>query len=511
MYGKDKEIIADRRIHAGSLTMNSKIKSYVSRYIVPFYFNYENNGYAEILEYFRKCENLNTAALGVPKDCCWVEVGFWENYKSESIKQSEMDLYTYLLQIFEESPEIDERYETNIGVSFVLKTNGSIFNLQYKSELEELVSFRCNDLGLLFFRNGIGFVWYDIEFSKNPSIQTYVKFQQDFKELARTHNDNFVKKKGKDLYESFQMGKWLLDIVNAKRFGIRFWSEREVLVENTMSQKYIPDKALLFQYLFVDETEDTYRYDLAFRIANGYDEKYNSPKTLMNDLYEPFGNTCFYTSKAGMAYVVSNNGTNEEFFMNNFKDKFIRDYFFIYILLLYQTYSCAHYSRLLTKLPADVGLFEKKAKYVHDLESLNNQINLFLVKSVYESVSNIQHQNGLYKYAKKALSLEEDINSLTIGLGALKEIEKEKLRTLAEEEEKLRQEKFESKDRALNEGLVVFGFLVVISAALDAVSLVDWFSDNISRINSGHIMSLGVIGLLTLFMFVVLIVNTRKK
>ena len=48
------------------------------------------------------------------------------------------------------------------------------------------------------------------------------------------------------------------------------------------------------------------------------------------------------------------------------------------------------------------------------------------------------------------------------------------------------------------------------SAAVDAVNLVDWFIENMSKINIGHILSLGAIGILTLFMFIVLIINTRK-
>lgn len=488
----------------------ANIKNYAARYVVPFYFDYENNGYTRILEYLRNNKNLNNDKMGLPGDCSWVESGFWKKYKSESQKQSEMDIYTYLLQIFEEYPENDTKYATNLGCSFVLKTNGSLFNLQYNGALNEgIVSFRCSDLGLLIFRNGIGFIWYDIEFSKIPSISAYIKFQHDFKELARTHNKNFIKKTGKDSYEVFCLGNWLNNIINVDQFGIRFWAERETTLESNELKKLIPDKALLFQYVFIDETTDSNRMELAFQIANGYDEKYISPQTLVNDIYQPFGNTCFYTSKTGTSYIVSNNDSNETFFMDNFKEKFVRDYFFIYVLLLYQTYSCAHYSRMLTQLPAEKEHFEKDSKYVDNLESLDNQINLFLVKSVYESVSNIQHQNGAYKYGKKALSIEEDIKSLTIGLEALREIEKEKVKNLEDEKEKIEQDKNEKKDRALNNGLIIFGFLVVISAALDALTLVNWLKENILVIE--HFIALGVVALLTIFMLVVFLVNMRRK
>lgn len=504
--------------------MIGTINTYVSRYIIPFY--YEDNGYFKIVEKFRCDNGKDYKVLGLPKDCRWVEKGFWENYKGDDNTQPEMDIYTYLLEVLKEDK--DSTNGANLGTSFVMKTNGSIINLQYMPHKNSNpIDFKCSDLGILIFRNGIGVIWYDVEFGKSLTSDEYIVFQHDFKELARTHSEKFRKKTGKDNYDTFCMGKWIALVLDTGALGIRFWAERKIENKESAGHICIPDKALLFQYLFVDEAENQERMDLAFRIANGYDTKYNSPTTLEGELYEPFGNTYFYTSKSGTAYVVSNNASNATFFEDNFKGKYIRDYFFIYVLLLYQTYSCAHYSRILTELPADVQAIESDRMYLSLLESLNRQINLFLVKSVYESVSNIQHQNGAYIYGKKALRIEEDMKSLTVGLEALREIEVERQKEIDEEKErelekieqiareelikkeKAEQELIDKKERAINKGLVVFGFLVVISTAIDALNLVDWFNDNTMEI--GHWISLGVIAVLTVFMFIVLIVNLLKK
>lgn len=99
---------------------------------------------------------------------------------------------------------------------------------------------------------------------------------------------------------------------------------------------------------------------------------------------------------------------------------------------------------------------------------------------------------------------------MTIGLEALRGIEKEKRKEEQSEKEKYRREKVEEKDRALNKGLIVFGFLVVISAVIDALNLVDWFTTNFSKINLGHVVFMGVITLLTVYMFIILIVNTKN-
>lgn len=199
---------------------------------------------------------------------------------------------------------------------------------------------------------------------------------------------------------------------------------------------------------------------------------------------------------------ISDNNTNTEFFKNNFDKKYIRDYFFIYILLLYQSYSSSHYSRLLTKFPADVQMIETDAKYLEQLESLARQISLFLVKSFYESVSNVQHQNGVYLCVKKALRIEENMKSITVGLEALCGIEVERQRKDDEEKESKR-------ERAINTGLTLFGFLVVISTMIDALNLVDWFKGN--SMGGWHIASVSIILFVTVVVLIVLLVNSIKK
>ena len=136
------------------------------------------------------------------------------------------------------------------------------------------------------------------------------------------------------------------------------------------------------------------------------------------------------------------------------------------------------------------------------------------------------------------MRIEEDMKSLTVGLEALRGIEVGRQKKLDEEKriqlekkeqqekealeqqkkiekeenekkEKAEQDLRDKKDRALNVGLVIFGFLVVFSVTIDALNLVDWFKDH--TLGWGHCVSLGIIALLTGFMFIVLIVNTRRK
>ena len=108
------------------MIVNGAIKKYVSRYVIPFYFDYESDGYSKIIKSFVE-EEKDFKALGLPKDCRWVKRGFWENYKTDDTTQPEMDIYTYLLEILKEVNEIEDemtfewQYETEEIVQYILK------------------------------------------------------------------------------------------------------------------------------------------------------------------------------------------------------------------------------------------------------------------------------------------------------------------------------------------------------------------------------------------------------
>lgn len=451
--------------------MNTEIKSYVSRYVVPFYFEYRDNGYDKIRE--RLKENSK-----------WEQAAFWG-----SKENSEMDLYSYLPAIFQE-----DESKRNLGVTFHYIMNGKRFEMKYQVDVKS-IPFDIKDLGMLLFRNGIGFIWYEIEFKRIDSTADYLDFQNDFKELARTRSTKFVRKVGydkerrEDILEPVCMGEWLVNMLPPIDVQISFWAERTTNVRG--NNLNIPDKALLFQYLCLDEKIEGEMATMAFRIANGYDEKYNAPDDIEKQIYRPFKNVCYYISKAGMACIATNGGSNKQFFEEQFSVKYKSDYFFIFTLLVYQTYSCAHYARLLTKLPADEKEFNRNIGHVNKLESFTEQINLFLVKSVFESVSNVHHQNGVYTYGKQTLHVEADIKSLTVGLNALEDMEQGK------------------REGKINSAITLFGLLVVISTVLDALSLEDWFFENAS--SKTLVYYIFPAGIIILFFILVYIIWANRR
>ena len=484
--------------------MKEDIKKYVARYVVPFYFPSENNGYSQMLTFFRHYPNPNHKAA-LPIDGTWVEKGFWKKDAEHTTVEMETDIYQYLFKGFEEHQEACARNGTNLGVSFIYQSKHHFIEIKYCVNGNPVLLYGLN-MGVLICRNGVSFIWYEIGFPDAIDQENYIQFQHQFKEL--TSLGELIMKSDvttkNQIVESplFCMGEWLKHVVDPFEFPIHFWSEREVFLETSGQKEMIPAKALLFQYFFVETEERQERCKLAFQLANGYDTKYEPPLTLLEECYEPFGNTCFHISKSGFAYVVSRTTLSEGFFKNNFPYKFVKDYFFIYLLLLYQTFSCAQYSRLLTKLPADTSAFEHEVAHLDTLESLDTQINLFLIKSIFDSISSVHHQNGCYKYGKMALCIDDDIHSLKVGLDALRGIEREKYENQCALIEKMELKIRERRESAVNCAVTVVGFLVVISTIMDVLNLVDWFLVSKYRIHSWHIMALGIVAVITLLIFV---------
>ena len=499
--------------------MDNSLLNYVSRFIVPFYFDYGNEAYEKVFNSFRD-DIAYDESLRLPKGR-WICAGFWENYKSKKnssdAKNAEMDIFSYLPDIFKADENAGPVDSTNLGASFVYDTDGKLFNACYygrgNNENQQEISFECKDIGVLLFKNGIGFLWYEVSFNGDLQKKEYIEFLHDFKELARTQSKKFAVKMGydqenkKSIYEPFCLGVWISKVLRANELGIHFWAARETTIDS--NKLVIPDKALLFQYIFAQSFNEQERNDCIFQITNGYDTKYNAPEDLKNTLFCPFGNVCFYITNAGMGCVVTNDASNEAFFTGQFREKFVRDYFFIYLLLLYQSYSCAYYSRQLTLLPADESAFRYESGNIERIETLISSINLFLVKSIFDSVSNVDHQNGVFRYGKKRLCIDGDIKGITAGLEGFGAIERAK-KNLDERMVREREEKEKEKqDGKVNRAITVFGFLVVISAILDGLNLVDWFRTN--ELDLLHILVVILILVFTLYLILEMLLQNIRK
>ena len=126
-------------------------------------------------------------------------------------------------------------------------------------------------------------------------------------------------------------------------------------------------------------------------------------------MYNPVSYT--HLSNSGCGCYVYKNEENRHYLKTNLSDNVRRDYFMIYILLLYQLYSLIHFSEKIEyELSADAKDYLKAPEaYNLKLKEIQAEINTFLLKSVHTSVSQMQTQNDFYQFAKKNLRLREEI------------------------------------------------------------------------------------------------------
>lgn len=123
----------------------------------------------------------------------------------ESTIKTESDLYEYVRNefLFDDSanqPKEKNGCEWLFWKSKETKQGGgkSILELAYfddkiNSKSNELLEFKINimNLGLILFRNNIGFIWYDVDLPKAFDTQQLMLFQYRFRELNRGEKEAY--------------------------------------------------------------------------------------------------------------------------------------------------------------------------------------------------------------------------------------------------------------------------------------------------------------------------------
>ena len=182
----------------------------------------------------------------------------------------------------------------------------------------------------------------------------------------------------------------------------------------------------------------------------------------------------------GCGYYVVPGEENRNFYLRTLKKKIMLDHFTLYILALYQSYTLLKFTgQIQSVLSAESAWYlENSEESVGILKQIATQINVFLVKSVYSSVSHISHQNDYYEYVIRKLKVRENIDGLTIGLESLQKLQEDRAKERIEAIEERENQEREVSDDRLNIGLGLLSILALISAVADGDSaaevLVRW-------------------------------------
>lgn len=418
----------------------------------------------------------------------------------------ECDLYSIILDSF----TMDQK-GCNIGcaLSYDLKQKDKV-SLNY-TRFDRDFNISLEKMEMFLFRTGVGFLWYEMQMPTDMTMDELILFQNEFKELTykrfvskdyRTKRYTFEIEPERK--EAFLMGHWIDEVLACIPFTYTYFASRKDPLDDS---KVIADKALLYNYAVFDKLEDEL-WDDMYRITNGYNKRYIIRKNIESEYKEFFHNANCYASTGGVGYYVVPEKDNKRFYMGIFQKKIQNDYFLLNILALYQSYSILKFTKNMEKeLSADSERYLTDSEEIlRALQKLETEINVFLIKSVYSSVSHIGHQNEYYEYLMKQWRIRENIEGLTIGLESLQKLqearEAERLEEI-EHQENIEREKSNDK---LSIGLGMISILAIVSAISDGYGAIEIVMELLSLPES--VKSVMVAGLVVIVIIIAVVAVT---
>lgn len=144
------------------------------------------------------------------------------------------------------------------------------------------------------------------------------------------------------------------------------------------------------------------------------------------------------------------------------------------------------------------------------METIEKQIDLFLIKSVFGSISSVEHHNEMYQHGKDILRIHEEIDSLTDGLKALRSLEKEQIKAIKHEEKNNLEEAKKQRATKLQQAVTLFGLLSVFSA-ISAAKTVSSFFGEFNELAFAIFFAIIVIVVVKLFCSLKKAMNVNKK
>ncbi len=485
------------------------VEYFKCRYVVPF--KKKNTSSSS--------NDINSPEAEYQKLCAFLESS--NNY--ESVKYEKRDfvnngnLYDYIYKAVRSGKNSDDK--NNIGSCWKIKHLNSFKDFVPNKEFQadenkkDKVSFNsfekllqkceCTDAWLYIFKSGVNFLTFDIKIDNEEGlkdIQDIINFQYSFKMITSERERPLN-----------PIGNWICNELNKISNVNSVKNDAEIKCFN---YELYNSNIILFNYLVLKEYEDKpidkkIMQLLGFYLSSGFNTGFKAPENLENSSFSPFGNVLWFANSLGCGQYVTvrvkkQSGDDEISLRENFFLKrkgynsqeqneqkesdykssmpsiMFDDYFYLYILLLYQHFSILTFSeRIELIFPTDPKQFEhtqnnKSENNIKLVEDFSKQISLFLIKSIYSTVSHVVHHNDYYRYVSKQLLIQENIHGLTIGLDSLQQL----IRIQKNDADKEQKETHEKQMQTLS-------LLIVFSALTDCYAFFnDDFQGIIEQVNS---------------------------
>ncbi len=361
-----------------------------------------------------------------------------KHWRLDSVPRGEHDMYQYILDSVHAGRNT---MLTNICTAYRYEPDRHpILSLVFNSK-ERSYDFDVVDAGLFMFVSDIGFFWYETAMQPDIPDDELFKFNSSLKELNYSSNSKIIRQR--DSEGTFMLGNWIASLLHDAVGEVTFFAERiNVLYKNDPGNYplYVPDKALICNYMVYEYMEDDELAYNAYHLTKGYKPSYHMPRNIAQRMKMPFDNVLWYCCGEGVGYYAIAYEDNRVFFTKMMSKRFFNDYFLIYMLVLNNRYALIRFAeRIANELPADIesylspdlypdmnGMSVRSKKDLYDLEQrvtrLVTEIDLFITKNIRASVSHTEHQNEFLEYLTGVFRIHESIEQLTMGVTALQRL-----------------------------------------------------------------------------------------
>lgn len=329
--------------------------------------------------------------------------------------------------------------------------------MRYRGMNREFLIDICN-VNVHCFESQVGFLVYDIWYSKEMTENDILEFNYLFKKVGLT-NLSFKDAVPLDTFEE----KTYLYQLSQNMIGNGYNDEAELFF-NCLNP--VRMECNVFSVYCVNEAlEDTER--MLFYLCHSYTEDYGYDLP-MGDAgylaYYPYSYIHWGYCQDGIACIYSD---INEFTQYNLQGKLANDYYFMYLILLHQRYVIL---LLIDKM------MKFKEEDVQKWKEIRQDLIQYRMVYSYIVVSDEMPYHKIYKDMREALSIdvfENDLNDISDRMYAIR---KEEQNEIEERQRKKEEADDDYRNWRLEIGLGVLSLLAVFSALVDSITIINlWF------------------------------------
>jgi len=335
---------------------------------------------------------------------------------------------------------------------------------------------KFDEIGMFLFKSGIGFIVIDLKFGSNPDIQSvidtnfyikrllnkkvtlkshYKSYRVDGKKVSIVDEDTSLNDFKEAAVLPFDKSWLVMDIPDPKLKTEQF----EVCIEEkegkngdliktaklygqktTMADIIIrllkgietsqffgsvssadgeskPVHCLPYTVAIAQKGEEWNDEEVGknlYQLRHGFNNSHKptmKSKSLDNrEVERVFENSIWGVSKEGYANIVIPTEDDRNFFEGSYLGSVKKEYRFLYILGLHQYFGLVGFANELSSLPSDTTNYNRDSMY--KLEMLTMRMGFFYLKSIFNEVSFLSHQQEVYERIMDVLAISDLLGEL---------------------------------------------------------------------------------------------------